>query len=103
MPLLYLHVHSKDGFVEDLEGAEFEDLRAARQEARDGIRALVADALFCGKELLVRSVDITDNEGTQLEQVTLAEAISGVIPIDDAFIQEVKRLQTSKGPNNLIQ
>ncbi|TDK36982.1 hypothetical protein E2F50_08740 [Rhizobium deserti] len=93
MPHFYLHVRSTDGLATDPEGADFRDLEAVRKEARKGMRSLVADALFSGKELLVRSVEITDDQGNALGQVTLAAAISGVIPVDDAFVHEVREAQ----------
>jgi predicted dinucleotide-utilizing enzyme len=93
MPHFYLSVRSVSTSVEDLEGADFADLEAARQEARDGIRSIVADALFSGREVLVRSVDITDDRGLMLERVTLAEALSQVIPVDEAFVRELQSYQ----------
>jgi hypothetical protein len=98
MPLFYLHVLSTDGMGEDLEGADFPDLDAAKDEAREGIRALVADALFSGTELRVRSVEIRDETGKMLESVTLAQAIMGVIPIDVAFEADLSRYLKTPPP-----
>jgi hypothetical protein len=89
MPLYYLHLRSRDGFVRDIEGSDLPDLEAAKSEARDGIRGLVADALFAGTEIRLQSVEIT-NGSENLGQVTMAEVVSGIIPIDDTFDADLK-------------
>jgi hypothetical protein len=80
MPLYYLHIVDTQGVVEDLEGAELADLDAAKAEAREGIRGIIAEHLFTGEQLTVQSIRITDPNGAEQACVTVEEALAGLIP-----------------------
>lgn len=45
----YLHVRDGDQFIEDPEGSEFDNLNAARDEALNAARKILAERVKAGK------------------------------------------------------
>ena len=86
MPLYVLHLRERDHLVQDVEGTPFADLQSARTEARQAIRDIVAEHLESGEEVRLRTVEICDDQGNHVATVSLAAAISAVIPVsEDTF------------------
>ena len=75
MPRYYLHIHNSSGFVEDEEGHEQPDLRAARDKALDGIRSLLAEEVRQGMLDLRGRIEIAGDTQQILSIVRFAEAV----------------------------
>lgn len=82
MPKYFLHLRERDELVRDVEGAKFDDLNAARDEARNAIRDIVAEHIASGQELRLQTVEICDDKGGHVATVRLAEAISAIFPVE---------------------
>ncbi|TWF54454.1 DUF6894 family protein [Neorhizobium alkalisoli] len=46
MPRFYLHIRDGNDFIEDLEGSDLPDIRAAREEAEAAILEMLADRIL---------------------------------------------------------
>jgi len=76
MPRYYRHIRHGDGFIEDPEGIELDGLDAARAEAIDGIRDLLAEAVRRGKDdVLDDSIVVTDEAGQELMTIPFREGL----------------------------
>lgn len=75
MPRYYFHIRSDDGLIRDPDGTELADLAAARLEAEDAARDLLADLLREGKVLDGQVFEITDGEGEVLERLALRSVL----------------------------
>jgi hypothetical protein len=76
MPRYYRHIRQDNGFIEDPEGIELPDLDAARAEALDGIRDLLAEAVKSGKDdLLDDAIIITNDSGQELMTIPFREGL----------------------------
>lgn len=76
MPKYYLHVINGDNRTQDLEGAEYDDLSSARDEARESAIDLVCDSLRAGHGLgLQRSIVIASEDGQAVEELSFALAV----------------------------
>jgi hypothetical protein len=76
MPRYFLHVNQGTDVAKDLEGEEFDDLAAARQEAAGAARDLMASDLRSGQPLgLNRSIVITDESGDTIAEVSFKDAL----------------------------
>lgn len=75
MTTFYLHLRRSDGLVEDPDGSELADLEAALEEAKAGVRALVAESIRENKLLQPTTVEITDDKGNLLDTVTFREVL----------------------------
>lgn len=71
----FLHIRSHDGVVRDLEGAEYSDLEAARQDAIKSARELLSEMLRRGEVVNGRTIEICDEEGRVRDTVSLREQI----------------------------
>ncbi|MBW6425690.1 hypothetical protein KX729_30320 [Rhizobium sp. XQZ8] len=87
MPTYYLHLREQGDTIRDLKGAVFADIQAARDEARRTLRAIVAEHLYSGETLRIRSIEIHDEMGAKVDAVSLASAISAVIPIAEVVAE----------------
>lgn len=87
MPKYFLHLRERENLLRDLEGAEFEDLNAARDEARQAIRDIVAEHIAAGQELRLRTIEICDDKGNHVATVSLAAAISAIIPVSEDMFE----------------
>lgn len=76
MPRYYRHIRQGDQLIEDPEGIDLADLDAARAEAIEGIRDLVAEAIRQGKEdWLMDGIVIMDEAGRELMRIPFIEAL----------------------------
>jgi hypothetical protein len=67
MPRFYFHMSSGEEFIEDPEGSDLPDLAAARAEAIDAARELMADRVRTGHPADGQEFLIFDAEGNQLD------------------------------------
>jgi hypothetical protein len=76
MPRYYRHILHSDGLIADPEGIELPDLDAARAEALEGIRDLLAEAIKSGKDdLLNDAIIITGDSGRALMTIPFREGL----------------------------
>jgi hypothetical protein len=78
MPRYFFHISHTGRRVEDQEGADFDALEAAQEEAAASLRDLIAAALKSGKPSTLEAIDVVDNEGSILATVDLIEATEPV-------------------------
>jgi hypothetical protein len=74
MPHYFFHINHTHRRVEDPEGADFEFLEAAHQEAAAALRELIAAALKDGEPSTLEAIDVADHEGSVLATVDLLDA-----------------------------
>lgn len=82
MPLYYLHIYNGSGFVEDSEGQELNDLDAARAEAVEGIRSVLASEVLKGSLDLRGRIEVVDGRGAVLAIVPFSEAVAVQLDVD---------------------
>ncbi|WP_205790316.1 DUF6894 family protein [Microvirga makkahensis] len=76
MPRFYRHIRQGGRLIEDPEGIERPDLGAARAEALDGTRDLLAEAIRHGRDdWLTDAIVITDEAGQELLTIPFIEAL----------------------------
>ena len=76
MPRYFLHVQDGATIAEDLEGSEFRDVEAAREEAVSAAIELIIDSLRRRQGLrLERTIAIADETGRVLAQVRFEDAV----------------------------
>jgi hypothetical protein len=63
MALFYFHIVRSNGRVEDLEGEDFSDLEAAREEAVQGGRDLAAESMRQTGRFDEGAIEIADRDG----------------------------------------
>ena len=81
MPRYFLHVNERSALLVDPDGQECADLAAARQEATEAARDLMAERLRAGEPLgLHREMIIADEHGTTFATLSFHE----VVPDDNA-------------------
>ncbi|SOR26800.1 conserved protein of unknown function [Methylorubrum extorquens] len=66
MPLFFFHIRDGATLIEDPDGSELPDLAAAREEAVQGARFLLAEKLKAGEVLDGQRFEITSAEGVVL-------------------------------------
>jgi len=77
MPLFFLHVRDGDRLIRDPDGSVFHDLEAARREAIESARELMASGIVDrGRIGIERSMLICDASGTALLVVPFRDAIA---------------------------
>jgi hypothetical protein len=76
MPRYYFNIHDDAGVIRDEEGMELPDLAAARTEAQEGARELLADALRAHKDVNGKRMEITDADGTVLESFKVRDMLN---------------------------
>jgi hypothetical protein len=69
MPRFYLNVVDHGETLRDDEGIDLPDIEAARHEAREAIREILADAIRANQEISTVKIEITDGAGSVLETV----------------------------------
>jgi hypothetical protein len=75
MPLFYFNIRDGNGLVEDEEGRELPDAAAARAEAVQGIRSILAEDVRQGRLDLHGRIDVLGERGEPLFSVSYAEAL----------------------------
>jgi hypothetical protein len=76
MARYYRHIRQGDRLVEDPEGVELPDLDAARAEALQGIRDVLAEAIKRGDDTALDEVIvIADEAGREMMTIPFADAL----------------------------
>ena len=75
MPRYYFHISASDGLIRDPDGTVLADLDAARREAENSARDLLADLLRRGEVPDGQVFEITDGDGLVLERVPLRSVL----------------------------
>ncbi|WP_051679961.1 DUF6894 family protein [Pseudorhizobium marinum] len=92
MPKYFLHLRERDDLIRDLEGANFVDLNAARDESRQAIRDIVAEHIAAGEELTLQTIEICDEQGNHVATVSVASSISPTILVSqDTFESDLSK------------
>jgi hypothetical protein len=77
MTLYYLHIKDGAELLLDPEGSNLPNLEAARNEAIDGARQLISEAVLTGSPLrMQRAFQIDDADGYTLLSVPFTDAIN---------------------------
>ena len=75
MPRVYFHLLRLDGLLEDPEGAEFETIQLAHDEARSAARELVIDMLSANQPADVFALQLTSDIGECLGVIRLSSVL----------------------------
>ncbi|WP_414694092.1 DUF6894 family protein [Phenylobacterium sp.] len=78
MPLYHLHIRDAQGTARDDEGVEFADLEAARKEALNGARSLMAADLLKGALDPRGYIEIADESGRTVDVVRFRDSFTFV-------------------------
>lgn len=76
MPLFFFHIMTPIERIADTEGVELKDLEAARREAIEGLRSIIATEVRHGKLGLDEWIEIADADGKPVLTVRSGDAIS---------------------------
>jgi len=71
----YFHVRTDDTLLPDLEGAEFDSLEAARAEAEQAAREILAERLLRNEPLHADVFELTNEKGEILERVSFQSVL----------------------------
>ncbi|MFC0193648.1 DUF6894 family protein [Aureimonas pseudogalii] len=71
----FLHIWTGKTRIEDLEGAEYPDLAAARREAVRGVRDLLAERLKRGDVLDGQSIEICDENDRLVDTILFRDEL----------------------------
>jgi hypothetical protein len=69
MPRYYFHIRTKDALIGDPDGSDLADLDAARAEAQQSARNLLAALLARGEVLDGQVFEICDADGRVIESI----------------------------------
>lgn len=75
MPLYYFNIRNGNGLTEDEEGRDLPDPVAARGEALQGIRSILAEDVRHGRLDLRGQIDVLGERGEPLFSISYAEAL----------------------------
>lgn len=75
MPRFFLHLINNTAVASDDEGVELTDVSAARDQAIDGIRSVLADEVRRGMLDLRGRIEIAEAGGNVLAVVSFADAL----------------------------
>ena len=76
MPRYYRHIRQSDQLIHDTDGIELADLDAARADALEGIRDILAEAIKRGNDVpLDDAIVITNKAGRELMTIPFIEAL----------------------------
>lgn len=75
MARFFLHLRDGTELMEDPDGSELPDLNAARAEARDAARDIMAGMVRAGELLDGQQIEIRDAAGALLEIVRLRDVL----------------------------
>lgn len=75
MPRFFFHIRNGNGFTQDEEGLELDDLATVRKVALEGARSLLSDETSHGKLDLEGSIEVVDEAGSQVMNVRFDEAL----------------------------
>jgi hypothetical protein len=72
MGRFYFHLRRERELVADDEGSELPNVTAARREAEQGARELLAEAVKTGSDTIPDAFIVTDEHGREVDTVLLA-------------------------------
>ena len=76
MPQYYRHIRQGDQLIHDTDGVELADLDAARADALEGIRDILAEAIKRGNDVPIDdAIVITNKAGRELMTIAFIEAL----------------------------
>lgn len=75
MERFYFHVRADGELQPDEEGQDLADVSAARREAEQGARELLAEAIQAGEEQIPEALVIADEDGREVDTVLLANVL----------------------------
>lgn len=75
MARYFFHLRNSFGYVEDEEGEDLPGLDAAREAAINSIRSIVGEDIKSGVADLRGTIDVADETGRSLLQVSFDEAV----------------------------
>ena len=76
MPLYFFHIKENGDVLYDDEGSDHPDPEAAREEAIEGIRQIISDAILTGSPLgLDREMHVDDDVGHTLLTIMFREVV----------------------------
>jgi hypothetical protein len=75
MGRFYFHVRVGDQLIRDEEGIDLPDFSAARREAIESARELLADAIKAGRPEILEAFVIVDEGGREIDAVLLAAVL----------------------------
>ena len=76
MPVYFLNIRDdQNDLILDTEGQDCADLDAARTEAMEAAREMLADRILAGKPLDGTSVEIVDSAGDVVDRVSLVSVL----------------------------
>jgi hypothetical protein len=75
MTRFYFHMRTGERVDRDTDGAEMPNLEAARAEALQSAREILAEAIKAAKSDLLDCLVIADEEGQELATVSLKDAL----------------------------
>ena len=76
MPRFYLHVCNGNGFTEDEEGAELPNLKAARDQAIDGLRDIMASEMRQGEVNMASFIEVEDENHVLVDTILFLDAVN---------------------------
>ena len=79
MGRFYFQLRAGDELLTDDEGQDWPDLSAARREAEQAARELLAEAIRAGKEEIPEAFVIADEDGREIDIVPLAAVLPKLI------------------------
>ena len=88
MPRFFLHIANRIGYARDEEGVELDDLAAAVEQAKDGIRSIISDEARTGRIDLDGRVEIADETGTVRRVIPFPDAVEIVNAADRAYPED---------------
>lgn len=75
MPHYFFHVRRQDDSDPDAEGTSFDSLEAAKTDACNTLRELVAEELLAGRRSTLTAIEILDSKGNVLADISIDEAV----------------------------
>jgi hypothetical protein len=88
MPLFFLNIVNRIGYAPAEEGVEVDDLAAALEQAKAGIRSIVSDEASKGRIDLDGRIEISDETGTIRQVVPFPDAFEIMMPAGRACPEE---------------
>ena len=88
MPRFFLNIVNRIGSAVDEEGSDLDDVAAAVDQAKDGIRSIISDEARTGRIDLDGRIEIADSAGAIRQVVPFSDAFEIVPPADRARLEE---------------
>jgi hypothetical protein len=77
MPRFYFNVREGQNLHRDPQGQELPDFEAARKEAVNSSREIIAERILHGGSIGSRTIEITDEAGAVVDTVEMREVLIG--------------------------